>query len=267
MGAHGDLWASNISHPSIFHWRAHPGSPYWVAQEWRLTSAFSCVRPDSLLHLQLHLKQSPISLQHQPSPVHTDQLFKEPRALLSDYNAETGGSTGGQREHPTSLILAFFFFTSMSTSPAHFQGQAFLMDHSGGEDRERREWQKSSTSKAVGKPKDIWIHKGQEKIGWGSLAFNSLSAFPGEDDIICSHFDVLYPITFLKVFQCLLLFYQLFLSIPLPGDQHISPYSVAEREICTDRSPTLPANPSDYFHHGPSSTNKVVTAKLNSRRG
>lgn len=45
--------------------------------------------PGSPLHLQLQQQQSPIfSLQHQPSPIYTDIVFKEPRALLRDHNAE-----------------------------------------------------------------------------------------------------------------------------------------------------------------------------------
>lgn len=35
----GNLWATSTSHPSIFHWGAHPrGLPYWEVQEWRSTS-------------------------------------------------------------------------------------------------------------------------------------------------------------------------------------------------------------------------------------
>ncbi|KAI1238357.1 hypothetical protein IHE44_0013082 [Lamprotornis superbus] len=42
--------------------------------------------------LQLHQQQSPIFfLQGQPSPVNTDTVFKEPRALLKDHNTERVG--------------------------------------------------------------------------------------------------------------------------------------------------------------------------------
>lgn len=99
-----------------------------------------------------------------------------------------GGSAGEQWEHPASLSLSFFIFTNASPGSAHFQGQVFLTDHGGGKGWERRKWQKSSTSKPVGKWIDMWTHKGQKNIGWGSLAFNSLSAFPGEDNIIWSCF-------------------------------------------------------------------------------
>lgn len=41
VSAHGNLWATNPSHPSIFHWGAHPHcSPYWEVQEWRPTSSY-----------------------------------------------------------------------------------------------------------------------------------------------------------------------------------------------------------------------------------
>lgn len=225
--------------------------------------AFSWVHPGSPLHLQLHQQQSPIFLHSKPSPVYTDTVFKEPRTLLEDHNAKRGGLAGEQWEHPTSLSLSFFIFTNMSTGSAHFQGQAFLTDHRGREGWERGKWQKISTSNPVGKWIDIWIHKGQENIGWRSLAFNSLSAFLGEDNIIWSHFDVLYPIAYMKVFQHLLLFYQLLHSIPLPGDQQISLYSAAGKKVYADRSPTPPANPGDYLYRGLSSTSQVVTAKLN----
>lgn len=97
----------------------------------------------------------------------------------------------------------------------------------GGRARARGDWWKSSTPETGGHWNGIWTHQVQDQVWWGSLAFNSLSAFPGEDDITCLVVFCSFVLSncVSEGFQQLLLFYQLLLSTSLPlkqcGGQHI----------------------------------------------